>query len=80
MKEIILALIQITGTAIVAWGGIMTANRLTNYRIEQLEKKVNEHNNIIDKTYKNTQCIEVLFEKISVANNRIKDLEENEKR
>ncbi len=34
------------------FGGILTANRLSNYRIEQLEKKVEKHNNTIERTYK----------------------------
>ena len=34
------------------FGGILVSNRLTNYRIEQLEKKVAEHNNVVERTYK----------------------------
>ena len=38
--EIIVAVLSLTGTAIGSVTGILTANRLTNYRIEQLEKRV----------------------------------------
>ena len=34
------------------FGGILVSNRLTNYRIEQLEKKVAEHNSVVERTYK----------------------------
>ena len=42
--EIIVAVLSLMGTAIGSVTGILTANRLTNYRIEQLEKRVSEHN------------------------------------
>lgn len=56
------------GVVIGTFGGILASNRLTNYRIEQLEKKVDKHNSIIERTY-------ILEEKIKVANHRIEDLE-----
>lgn len=60
-SEITVALISLVGTALGTLGGILAANRLTNYRIEQLEKKVQAHNNIVERTYKLegqvTECI-----------------------
>lgn len=50
--EITTALLSLVGTLAGTFGGIMTSNRLTGYRIEQLEKKVEKHNNLIDRTYK----------------------------
>ena len=44
---IIVALVSLAGTIIGTFGGIMAANKLTTYRIEQLEKKVDKHNNLI---------------------------------
>lgn len=46
------------------------------YRIEQLEEKVHKHNCLIERTYALEKKTEVQDEKIKVANNRIKDLEE----
>lgn len=48
------------GTLIGTFGGIIASNRLTNYRIEQLEKKVDQHNSIIDRTYKLEQEVAVM--------------------
>lgn len=45
------ALISLFGTLCGSFGGILTAGKLTNYRLEQLEKKVNEHNNLVKRTY-----------------------------
>ena len=49
MTEIIVAAIALIGTAMGSLGGILAANRLTNYRIEQLEKKVDKHNSVIER-------------------------------
>ena len=47
IQTIIMSLVTLFGT----FGGILTANKLSNYRIEQLEKKVDRHNSVIEKTY-----------------------------
>lgn len=67
-NEIIVAIIALFGTAIGTGGGIIASSRLTNHRIEQLEKKVDKHNTIIERTF-------ILEEKMKVANHRIDDLE-----
>ena len=49
---VIVGLLSLGGTLIGTFGGIITASRLTNWRIEQLEKKVDKHNSLIERTYK----------------------------
>ena len=49
MTEIIVAVIALAGTAMGSLGGILAANRLTNYRIGQLEKKVDKHNSVVER-------------------------------
>ncbi len=44
-NDVIVALLALIGTLGGSFGGIITANKLTNFRIQQLEKKVSEHNN-----------------------------------
>lgn len=46
---IMVALISLGGTAIGTFGGIMASSKLTNYRIEQLEKKVDKHNSVVER-------------------------------
>lgn len=75
MTEIIVAVIAFFGTLVGSYGGIFTANKLTNYRIEQLEKRVNSHNNLVDRMYKVERELGVLDEKVDVENHRISDLE-----
>ncbi|MBQ1390008.1 MAG: hypothetical protein IIY78_10365 [Clostridia bacterium] len=49
--------------------------RLITYRLEQLERKVTAHNNVIERTYKLERDAEIIKEKLSNANQRIDDLE-----
>ena len=60
----IVAIISLLGTLLGSFGG----TQLVKYRIEQLEKKVEKHNSIVERTY-------ILEEKVKVANHRIEDLE-----
>lgn len=69
------SLLAFLGTVLGTYGGIRKANELSNYRIEQLEKKVDKHNSVIEKTFKLQEAASLLAEKISVANHRIDDLE-----
>jgi hypothetical protein len=78
--EIIIALIALAGSAVGSLGGIVINSRMSNYRIEQLEKKVEKHNNLIERTYAIEQHNAVMDEEIKVANHRIEDLEKNNER
>ena len=40
---------SLIGTLAGTFGGILVANKLTTYRIEQLEKKVEKHNNLVER-------------------------------
>ena len=50
--EVVVGILSLIGTLIGSIAGIMTANKLTIYRIEQLEKKVEAHNSIVERVYK----------------------------
>jgi hypothetical protein len=72
---ILVAILSLAGTLVGSFGGILTANKLVNYRIQQLEKKVEKHNQVIERVYKLEQRDAVIDEEIKVANHRIQDLE-----
>lgn len=65
---VVVAILSLLGTLIGSFGG----TQLIKYRIEQLEKKVEKHNSVVERTY-------LLEEKIKVANHRIDDLEREAK-
>ena len=73
--DILTALLAFFGTCIGTLGGILASNKLTNYRIGQLEKKVEKHNNVLERVYKLEKADAVEEEEIKVINHRIADLE-----
>ena len=79
-SEMWIAVISLIGTTIGTYGGIRASNKMTNYRIEQLEKKVEKHNNVVERMYKIEENQAVINNNIKVANHRIDDLEEVTKR
>lgn len=72
---IIVAMLSLVGTLIGSFGGIVTANKLVNYRLQELEKKVEKHNKVIERVYELERHEAVVDEEIKVANHRISDLE-----
>lgn len=76
--EVIVSLITLAGSALGTFAGIITSTKLTTYRIEQLEKKVDKHNTVIERTFKLEEAQAVMQEQIKVANHRIEDLEREE--
>lgn len=74
-ETILVSIISLIGTLGGSLGGILVANKLTNYRVEQLEKKVEKHNQVVERVYKLEQDNAVQNEEIKVANHRIDDLE-----
>ena len=51
--EILVATLSFIGTCIGSWGGL----KLMSYRIEQLEKKVEKHNSVIERVFKLEQKV-----------------------
>lgn len=66
MATVIVGCLSLVGSLAGSWSGM----KLTAYRIEQLEKKVDKHNNFAER-------IPVVEEQIKVINHRIDDLEKN---
>ena len=66
--EILVPIVSLIGTILTVWSG----NKLTAFRIQKLEEKVEKHNTVIERTM-------VLEEQMKVANHRISDLEEIER-
>ena len=64
---IIVAICSLVGTIIASYSGF----KLTAYRVEQLEKKVDKHNNFAER-------MPVVEEQIKVINHRLNDLEQRE--
>lgn len=68
-SEIVVALVSLLGTLGGSFLGVLASNKLTNFRIQQLEKKVEKHNNLIERM----ALVEV---SVKSAHQRLDDLRE----
>lgn len=51
-SEVIVAILSLLGTIIGSFLGVYKSSQLTNYRLKQLEEKVDKHNNVIERVYR----------------------------
>ncbi len=75
--SVIIAIISLCGTVIGTFSGIVVGSKVLVYRVEQLEKKVDKHNSVIERVFRLEDADKLLDEKIKVANHRIEDLEKS---
>lgn len=76
-ETIFVAILSLVGTLSGSYFAQKKTTALIAYRLEQLEKKVQLHNNAVERLYEVEKTQEVYEEKIKVANHRIDDLERN---
>lgn len=70
-EAVIVAIIGFLGAVVGSGLGIMASAKLTNYRLEQLENKVNLHNNVIERVY-------ILEKKEALLEQHVEDLHREE--
>lgn len=70
-EAMLIALFSLIGTLVGTFGGIITGSKLMNYRIQQLEKKVEKHNNVVERMFKAEGRIEELQHDIKDIKNKI---------
>ena len=78
-QEIIVAGLALVGSLSGTYFANRRATALIAYRLEQLEKKVNQHNRVVERTYALEEMVSLLGERVKVANHRIADLENHER-
>ena len=71
LNDYLVAIISMLGTCIGSMFGVIASARLTNFRLESLEKKVDKHNNFSER-------IPVLENTVKSINHRIDDIEKRE--
>lgn len=74
-STVIVGGLALIGTLAGAYLANRKSSALIAYRLEELEKKVNRHNNVIERTFELEKRLDVDEEKLKVANHRIEDLE-----
>lgn len=70
-SEAVIAIMSVLGTVIGSFGGIVTSSKLTSFRLEKLEEKVDKHNGFAER-------MPVIEEQIKVINHRLNDLEKGD--
>ena len=51
-EAIVVALIGVLGSGLGAFVGVMTSAKLTQFRLQKLEEKVDKHNSVIERTFR----------------------------
>ena len=77
-EGIIVGVLSLIGTLAGTYFANRKSSALIAYRLELLEKKVDKHNSVVERTFKLEEQTAVLEEKIKVANHRIEDLKDLE--
>lgn len=65
-NTVIVGILSLCGTFIGTIGGIITTQKLVNFRLQKLEEKVDKHNNIIERTF-------ILEGKVKVIEDELKE-------
>ena len=74
-EAIIVALLSLSGTLAGSYLSARKSSALIAYRLEQLESKVQAHNNLVERMYRVEEKTDIHEERIKVANHRIEELE-----
>ena len=75
-SSIISALIALVGSLLGTLGGIMVSNKLTAYRLEQLEKKVDKHNNVLERVALMEQNEKAIWRRVDELRNEVHEMKE----
>ena len=72
---VLVALIGLAGSGLGAFAGVVASAKLTNFRLQQLEDKVNKHNQVVERTFKLEERTELQEAEINRHKERLKALE-----
>lgn len=78
-SSIISALIALGGSLLGTLGGIMVSNKLTAYRLEQLEKKVDKHNNVLERVALMEQNEKTIWRRVDELRSEVHEMKEGER-
>ena len=76
---IIVGALTLIGTIITVSVGNTSTRKMLSYRMEQVEKKMDKHNCLIERMYKVEERCSIAENEIKVANHRLSDLEKGGK-
>ena len=74
-NTIVVAILSLVGTLAGTFGGVMTSNRLTGYRLEKLEEQMKKYNNLIERTFRLEEANALQSQSIESLTRRVDKLE-----
>ena len=75
IEEFLTGIFSLIASLVGTFGGIVTSTKLTNYQINELKKRVDKHNNVIERTYKLEEHNRYVDERITRLENEVKNHE-----
>ena len=75
IEEFLTGIFSLIASLVGTFGGIITSTKLTNYQINELKKRVDKHNNVIERTYKLEEHNKYVDERITRLENEVNDHE-----
>lgn len=77
-EAVIVGFLSLVGTLLGSILGILAANKLTNYRIQKLEEKVEKHNKVVERVYHLETLDDIIEDQIKTMNTKIDRLEQRD--
>ena len=76
-NEFFSGILSLLASLVGTFGGIITSTKLTNYQINELKKRVDKHNNVIERTYKLEEHSKYLDERIARLESEVENHEKH---
>lgn len=73
-SEVIVALLSLVGTLGGSCLGVVASGKLTHHRLEQLEKKVDKHNQVVERVFKLEETMSSMKHRMTNAENELKEM------
>ena len=76
-NEFFSGILSLLASLVGTFGGIITSTKLTNYQINELKKRVDKHNNVIERTYKLEEHCKYVDERIDKLESEVENYEKH---
>lgn len=75
--EFLTGIFSLIASLVGTFGGIVTSTKLTNYQIDELKKRVDKHNNVIERTFKLEEHSKYVDERIARLESEVENHEKH---
>ena len=75
--EFLTGIFSLLASLVGTFGGIITRTKLTNYQINELKKRVDKHNSVIERTFKLEEHNKYVDERIARLESEVENHEKH---